>query len=342
MVKRTLLFVLTWMCCATGIAAPNQNLVPPPDSITQLPPRLFAPPAAASDLPGGAQSQSLPAPQGMNSEPVPMAVEQRLSDIECRLAAQERSQPVVYGNGPPPEMVPFEDTPAMASIPRGGHWEIGFEIGPSNVHLAGPDFGQYVRPGATFDINVGFELDTGYGFRADLWGFVPTGDESQADIDVSASTFETDIYKRFAINYSSLTVGAGGESAFLDFREIANDRHCQFNGAGVNVFGAVDHPIYIGQKWDIAFVGLGRMSILEGQWRDHTGDLVPDTNNDMMTIFEASWGMEFRRHFGRNLDKFCYFDVMADIQDWQSSWMTANVGSSAGFYGVNFSAGVSW
>jgi hypothetical protein len=271
-----------------------------------------------------------------------MAVEQRLSDIECRLAAQERSQPVVYSGNPPPETVPFEDTPAMAAIPRSGHWEIGFEFGPSDLHLAGPEFGRYDHHGDTFTMNLGYEMDTGYGIRGEFWGFAPTAEETRVDVDANASTFDVDLYKRFTINYSSLTVGVGGRGANLDFRETATDRHSQFNGGGLNIFGAWDHPLYIGQKQDISFVGLGRMSILQGEWRDNTGDLVADTNDDMMTILEVSYGIEFRRRFGQNLDKFCFFDVMVDVQDWQSSWMTANVGSSAGFYGVNFSAGVSW
>jgi hypothetical protein len=341
-----MVLALASTCVAAQAAASGPARVPPPDPAAQPPQTLFLPPDAGApgqpSAPAEVPAQVLPAPQGLSSEPVPMAIEQRLSNIEGRLAAQEHSQQVVYPVAPAPEAVPFEDTPMMAALPRSQNWEIGFEIGFNNLYLAGPAFGNYDPFGTTIGFSGGDELDTGYGFRFELWSFAQDDGQSQFDVETSATTFDFDLYKRFSISCSSLIVGAGTRVAELDFRDTAIDRHCRFDGGGMDFFGAWDHPLYIGQKWDLSFIGLGRMSILRGDWRDKTGGLVPDTNNDVMTILEASWGIEFRRRFGRNLDHFWYINGLFDIQDWQSSWMTANVGSSAGFHGVNFNVGVSW
>lgn len=280
----------------------------------------------------------------MPQETVPLAMplEQRLSDIERRLTVDEQSQPVSYLGGPGYDGGPVCESPYLCGSPRSGDWTFGMEIGPSDLHLAGPAFGKYDQGGVSAGIELGYEWATGYGIRAQLWGFGQDAQESRDDTEIRAATFDLDIYKKIFVDYTELVVGAGSRGADLDFRSTANDKHSEFQGGGINVFAEWYHPLYIGQKYDIAFIGLGRMSLVQGEWRDQTGTLVPDTNDDMLTILEASFGLEYRRRFGQRQDKYWYVSVSPDIQQWQSQWMGAHVGSSAGFSATNFNFGVAW
>jgi hypothetical protein len=272
----------------------------------------------------------------------PTPVEQRLTDIERRLALQDQAQSVPYPGAPGVNGMPPGESPYLCGEPRSGDWMFGLEIGPSSLHLAGPAFGRFDRSGVSTALNFGYEWATGYGIRAELWGFGQSVDDSRDDVEVGAGTFDLDIYKKIFVDYTELVVGAGSRGAELNFRSTAADTHSKFSGGGLNVFAEWYHPITAGQCYEIAFIGLGRMSLLEGDWRDRTGFLVDDTNDDMLTIFEGSFGLEYRRRFGQMHDKYWYISISPDIQQWQSSWMTANVGSSAGFVSTNIDFGVAW
>jgi hypothetical protein len=285
--------------------------------------------------------------------PLPTPVEQRLNDIEWRLSMQEQSQPIMYQGGPANSGLPNGqfasvggppgESPYLCGSPRSGDWTFGAEVGPSDLHLAGPFFGHFDHSGVTFDFGLGYEWATGYGIRGEFWGFGQDANDARDDTEVGAATFDIDLYKRIFVDYTELVVGAGSRAADLDFRQTSDNTHSEFTGGGIDVFGEWYHPLYIGPVYEFAFVGLGRMSLVEGDWRDKTGGaLVPDTNHDMLTIFEASFGLELRRRFGELHDKYWYISVMPDIQQWQSQWMTANVGSSAGFTGTNFNFGLAW
>ncbi len=265
------------------------------------------------------------------SMPAPTPVEQRLSDIERRLSLQEQAQPA-YPGGPP----------YLGGEARTGSWMFGMELGPSNLHLAGPVFGRFDRSGGTAAIDFGYEWATGYGIRAELWGFGQNADDFRDDVEVGAGTFDIDLYKKIFVDFTELTVGAGSRAATLDFRSTLDNTHSKFNGGGIDVFAQWYHPIAAGTCWEIAFIGDGRMSLVEGEWRDHTGLFVDDTNDDMLTIFEGGFGLEFRRRFGRLRDKYWYISIEPEIQQWQSQWMTANVATSAGFTSTNFNIGVAW
>jgi hypothetical protein len=273
--------------------------------------------------------------------PLSTPVEQRLSEIERRLALQEQAPAPVYP-GMPVNGMPPADSPYMCGEPRSGDWMFEVEIGPSSLHLAGPDFGKFDRSGVSTALNIGYEWATGYGIRAQLWGFGQSVDDARDDVEVGAATFDLDLYKKIYVDYTELVVGAGSRGAELNFRSTADDTHSKFAGGGLNVFAEWYHPISVGQCYEIAFIGLGRMSLLQGEWRDTTGTLVDNTNDDMMTILEGSFGLEYRRRFGRLQDKYWYISVSPDIQQWQSQWMTANVGSSAGFVATNINFGVAW
>ena len=271
-----------------------------------------------------------------------MPIEQRLSDIERRLSLQEQSQPIAYPAGPVDNGQPADQSPYWYGVPRPGNWTFDAEIEPSVLRLAGPQFGRFNHWGTTIDLALGYEWATGYGFKADFRGFFQGVNESHNDTDTTASTFDLDIYKRIFVDYTELVVGAGSSAGDIDFRLTANDKQSEFRGGGLNVYGEWHHPIRIGDRYEIAFIGLARMSLLQGEWRDKTGLLVPDTNDDMMTILEGSFGLEYRRRFGSFGEKYWYINVSPDFQQWQSSWMTANVGSSVGITGTSINFGVSW
>ena len=79
----------------------------------------------------------------------------------------------------------------------------------------------------------------------------------------------------------------------------------------MNVFAEWYHPITAGQCWEIAFIGLAGCRSSKAIGVTEQGLLVDDTNDDMLTILEGSFGLEFRRRFGRMLDKYWYIKHLA-------------------------------
>ena len=216
------------------------------------------------------------------------------------------------------------------------------ELGPSNLHLAGPVFGQFDRSGVTATIDFGYEWATGYGIRAELWGFGQNADDVRDDVEVGGRNIrprplQEDLRRLYGADRSGREPGRQSR-----FSSTLDNTHSKFNGGGIDVFTEWYHPITAGSCWEIAFIGEGRMSLIEGEWRDHTGLFVDNTNDDMLTIFEGSFGLEYRRRFGRLHDKYWYISIEPEIQQWQSQWMTANVATSAGFTSTNFNFGVAW
>lgn len=287
-------------------------------------------------------------------------VQQRFAAMEQELGATPQVLPVAYSEGAPPieqfqytpgptlpEPSAYEGDPACCDVCcnpvcRPSYWAVGVEIIPTQLHLTDTAFGRWPdEGGGAIRLKLGYENEQGYGIRARLWSFGQEATPPLTDVDVGAATFNLDFYKRFWGKDGDLAVGVSPVGAALSFK-LPNDRESRFRGGGISLFADGFFNVVHFKKSDLGLVGRGQVSLLEGNWRDNTGFIVPDTDHDSMLILDAAWGLEFRRRFGLCEDNFWYIGVLSEIQQWDSEWMGNNLGSSAGFTGLNIESGIAW
>lgn len=289
-------------------------------------------------------------------------VQQQFSAMEQALAPPQEVHPVGYAEVEAPveqsqyipapassDVYPYDPTCSAACcdtcydpLCRPSYWTFGIDFIPTELHITDSEFGRWNEDsGFAMRLKLGYENEAGYGIRAQAWGFGEEASPEFTDVDVGAGTFNLDFYKRFWGRNGDLAIGVSPTGAGLSF-ELPDHSESRFSGGGVGLFADGYFNVVHFKKSDLGIVGRGRVSLLEGRWRDTTGFVVPETNHDSMLILEAAWGLEYRRRFGCREDKLWYIGLLSEIQQWDSQWMGNYLDSSAGFTGLNLELGVAW
>jgi hypothetical protein len=222
---------------------------------------------------------------------------------------------------------------------------VDLDLIPTQPQFTESEFGSWTDGGSlALRLSLGFEDDTGYGTRVRLWAFGQEIKTLATKVDLSASTFHWDFYRRLYIEDSELVFGGGPAGGHLEFDFPRLDEHARFNGGGLDVFGEGYFPIAHFKKTDIATIARARLSLLQGEWRDSGTPFVfvPDTDHDTMTIVDIAWGLELRRRFGRSEDKYWLIRLLPEFQRWESAWLGEFADSSLSLVGTNFSLGLGW
>jgi len=228
------------------------------------------------------------------------------------------------------------------SVYRSTAWQLGAEFIPTNSHLTAGQFGPWPDDGAlALRFHVGYEDETGLGVRGRWWLFGQSVEAPVDDVDLSATTISLDFSKRLFIEETELVLGAGPAGGALSF-QLSNNDESQFAGGGISVFAEVWYPLLRFERVDVGSVARGRFSLLVGEWEDDTGFVIPSTDDDNMSVAELAWGLEFRRRFGFNEDKYWYLAILVEHQTWDSAIMTQFTASSVGFTGTNFALGLAY
>lgn len=279
-------------------------------------------PAAASPAPLLSPSEGLPA---------------------LAVPASPPGTPASLMESPPPveTLAPRGEVPWCKSPYANSAWRVEFDLIPTVSHVAEPAFGDWSDNGTVaLRLSLGYEGDDGFGTRLAFWGMGQEASTLVGDVELDASTFYWDFYKRFFIQDAELTLGGGLAGAHLLYDVKAHFVDAEARAGGLSIFGEGFYPLWKFERTDIGSVGRARLALLSGQWRDHGTPFVNDADNDMMTIFELGWGLELRHRFGRQQEKYWYIDLVPELQRWESSTL-ADV-CEPGFDGTNIRFGLAW
>ncbi len=251
-------------------------------------------------------------------------------------------QPPIMEYPPPGEnMAVRGEVPWCKSPYQNSAWRIGVDLIPTVSHISDDAFGGWTENGAlALRLNLGFEGDDGFGTRLLFWGFGQTADTPVGDVELDASTFYWDFYKRFFVQDAELTLGGGLAGAHMEYDVKAFDQKADVSAGGISMFGEGFYPLWKFERTDIGSVGRARIALLTGSWRDHGTPFVDSTDNDMMTIIELAWGIEIRHRFGQKQDKYWYIDFVPELQRWESATLPDIC--EPGFDGTNISFGLAW
>jgi hypothetical protein len=251
------------------------------------------------------------------------------------------------GPGPPyvppmPEYTePLHDPPWCASPYRSSAWRLGIDLIPTLSHVSEAAFGDWDHSGSlALRLHLGYEEDDGYGMRLQFWGYDNEQDTAVGDVDLTASTFYFDFYKRFFIEHGELMLGAGAAGAGMEYDVKAFNDRARLTAGGLSVFGEGFYPFCRFKKTDIGSVARARFALLSGKWDDHGSPFINDTDHDMTTIIELAWGLELRHRFGRGEEQFWYVSIVPEIQRWESSSLPDPF--DPGFEGTSINFGLAW
>ena len=224
---------------------------------------------------------------------------------------------------------------------RSDAWRIEFALIPTTSHVSEEGFGQWSDAGSiAMRLGLGYEGCDGVGTRVQFWGIDDSQNTMAGDVDLRASTFFWDVYKRLYIENAELVLGGGLAGAGMEYDLKTLGDRARLNSGGLTVFGEGFYPLLRFSKMDIGSIGRARYSLLSGNWRDRGTPLVDDTNHDMLTIVELAFGLEFRHRFGKLEDKYWYIDIVPEFQRWESASLP-NV-FDPGFQGTAVNFGLAW
>jgi hypothetical protein len=237
----------------------------------------------------------------------------------------------------PPDVV-FKESPY-----RNPSWMFSVDLIPTNSEFTESEFGDWTDSGSlAIRLGLGFEDDTGVGTRAQLWAFSQKLSPPATDVDLSASTFYVDLYRRLYIEDAELVVGGGPAGAGVEFDFPDLDEHARLAAGGASVFGEGYFPITHYATTDLATVFRGRLAVLRGEWRDSGTPFIPDSDHDSLTLTEVAWGFELRRRFGRLEDKYWAIRFLPEYHRWDSAWLGEFADSNLAFFGLNISFALAW
>ncbi|HEX4415914.1 MAG TPA: hypothetical protein VH107_19945 [Lacipirellulaceae bacterium] len=253
------------------------------------------------------------------------------------------SAPVAPYSPPPvaPYTPPLTEPPWAPSPYQNSAWRLELDFIPTESHVAEREFGGWDNNSdLALRLSLGYEGCDGFGTRLAFWGFDDVASTAAGDVELEASTFYWDFYKRFFVQDAELVLGGGLAAASLkydvkDFGDRAN-----YSGGGTTIFGEGFYPLWRFAATDVGTLGRGRISLLSGSWRDHGTPLVDETDQDLMTIIELGWGLEIRHRFGIKQDKYWYIDIVPEFQRWESSTLSRSM--NPGFEGTNINFGLAW
>jgi hypothetical protein len=236
---------------------------------------------------------------------------------------------------------PIGEPPWDVSPYRSSAWRFGIDLIPTISHVSEEGFGQWSDNGSlALRLDLGYEGFDGIGTRVQFWGFDDQQNTMAGDVELGASTFYWDFYKRFYIENAELVFGGGLAGAGLEYDLKSLGDRARLSSGGLSIFGEAFYPLLRFSKMDVGSVGRARIALLSGQWRDHGTPFVSDTDHDRMTIIELAWGLEFRRRFGRREDKYWYIDIVPEFQRWESASLPGAF--DPGFEGTSINFGLAW
>jgi hypothetical protein len=236
---------------------------------------------------------------------------------------------------------PIGEPPWGESPYRSSAWRFGIDLIPTVSDVSEEGFGRWSDNGSlALRIYLGYEGCDGFGTRVQFWGFDNEQNTLAGNVELSASTFYWDFYKRFYVDKAELVLGGGLAGAGMEYDLKDLHERARLSSGGISIFGEGFYPFLRFEKMDIGSIGRARFALLSGEWNDHGTPFVGDTNHDMMTIIELAWGLEFRRRFGVHGDKYWYIDIVPEIQRWESASLP-NV-FDPGFEGTAINFGLAW
>jgi hypothetical protein len=265
------------------------------------------------------------------------------------------TEPLPVYNPPMPGPVPgqqaapeFAFTPNPIGEPqwcespyRNSAWRLELDFIPTSSQVSDQAFGDWDDSGGFgMRLTLGYEDCDGTGIRAVLWGFGQNANTLVGDVELDASTFALDLYKRFYIEDAELVLGGGSTGAHLEYDLDALGMSAEFRGGGISVFGEVFYPFVHLKQTEIGQVARARVSLLSGRWDDNGTPFMADTGHDTMTILDIAWGLELRHRFGKLQDKYWYIAIVPEFQRWESA--TLPNAFDPGFQGTNFNFGLAW
>jgi hypothetical protein len=246
-------------------------------------------------------------------------------------------------------------------------WTLGFDIAAlhsNTIGVAGEDASWFDDAGAAARISLGYEWYSGFGIRAQSWGYSVDGIVQRTTIslgqqpnlpltyfpiyakladylEIEAGTFYFDFYKAVVSRHGELLLGAGPASGRLSFYFPASSTLREYHGGGVSVFGQGLYPFYSRHRWHLALVGQARLALLSGEWEDIGGNSL-DELSQSMSILELGTGLELRRRSGRRADHYWFVRTMAEFQQWTSDRMSPLGGDTLGLDGTSVCFGLGW
>lgn len=220
-------------------------------------------------------------------------------------------------------------------------WRIELDLIPTASHVSDQAFGDWENNGGLgLRLLLGYESCDGVGMRMALWGFGQEVYTPVGQVDLGASTFNIDLYKRFFVKDAELLVGGGSVGGHLEYKLDALNQSADFSGGGVSVFGEGYYPFLRFERTDIGQVVRARFSLLSGRWDDNNSPFISDTGHDTMSILDIGWGLELRRRFGKAQDKYWYLAIVPQFQRWESASLPNAFDPS--FQGTSFNFGLAW
>lgn len=226
---------------------------------------------------------------------------------------------------------------------RTSSWTAAIELIPSETLINDATFGRWDDNDAfALRLVLGYEDPDGIGIRARFWGLGEDASTPADDVELTIGAFDLDLYKRLFFDHADIAIGGGPSSGGLEFK-LSDDTHSRFGGGGATVFVDGYYTLQEFQKSELGAVLRARYSVLMGNWRDTTGGaVVPDIDNDVMSVTELAWGLEYRRRFGTCEDHSWFLGLLLEYQRWQSDWMSNLTGTSLGVSGLNVYTGLNW
>ena len=220
-------------------------------------------------------------------------------------------------------------------------WRVELDLIPTVSHVSEAGFGMWSDNGSlALRLGLGYEGCDGIGTRLQFWGFNDRQNTLAGDVELNASTFYWDLYKRIYIENAELVLGGGIAGAGLEYDLQSMHERARLSSGGLSVFGEGFYPFLQFAKMDVGSIGRARFSLLSGDWRDHGTPFISDTNHDMMTIVELAFGLEFRRRFGKLEDKYWYLDIVPEFQRLGKRIAAGRLRSGLPRHGDQFRAGL--
>jgi hypothetical protein len=246
-----------------------------------------------------------------------------------------------YGQPLPGYPTPIGEPPWCDSPYRSSAWRLEFAFVPTISHVSELAFGDWSDSGSVaLRLNLGYEGCESVGTRLQFWGFDDEQTTLAGRVDLTASTFYWDFYKRFFIQDAELVLGAGLAGAGLQYDLKTLHERATLSAGGISVFGEGFYPLWRFKKTDVGSIGRARLTLLSGQWEDRGTPFVDDTDHDLTTIIELAWGLEIRRRFGLHEDKYWYIDIVPEFQRWESASLPDEF--DPGFQGTAINFGLAW
>jgi hypothetical protein len=121
-----------------------------------------------------------------------------------------------------PAPQPICEPPWCESPYKNSAWRIQLDVIPTVSNVSDGAFGAWDdNGGVAIRLGLGYEGCDGIGTRLQFWGLSQQTETLVDDVDLGASTFYWDFYKRFFIDHAELALGGGLAGSHLEYK-LAN------------------------------------------------------------------------------------------------------------------------